>query len=333
MSFLRLRRATHAAKLTVSAVLVGILALSTAGCSTPGSAESDDGTVLRIGVPRNFGYLSTLWARDYQPDGVTFEYSYFPNYTDVLNALNSGNVDIVEGGDVGAIQSYINTGGQVHAVGRTGAAPESQGVLVRPGSGIDSVADLEGKRVVLSTATNYYPAFVELLNQEGLDIDDVSVVDTSTTDGNQAYVQGDADAFLGTDPTFAWIQEETGSDVLATFSGVEGYANFYPYFASADAIKEKPDGIRALLAGLQENIAWATENPDDYAELLSEKLGYTESAMRLSVDRAARALEPIDDDFLKREADWLEVYGDHEIVTDPDVDLADVFITDFNDAL
>lgn len=333
MSPFRLGRAARIAKLAVSALLAGSFALSASGCATTGSAAQDDDTVLKVGVPRNFGYLNTLWARDYQPDGIIFEYSYFPNYTDVLNALNSGNVDIVEGGDVGAIQSHINTDGRVQAVGMTGAAPESQGVLVRPDSGIETVADLEGKRVVLSTATNYYPAFVELLGEEGLSIDDVSIVDTSTTDGNQAYVQGDADAFLGTDPTFAWIQEETESDVLATFSGVEGYANFYPYFASSEAIEEKPEAIRALLTGLQENIAWAKSNPEEYSQLLSEKLGYTESAMRLSIDRAARGLEPIDDEFLEREAAWLEIYGEHDIVTDPDVDVADVFTTDFNDAL
>lgn len=43
---------------------------------------------LTVGVPRNFGYLSTLWARNVQVPGVKIEYKYFPNFVDMLTAFN-----------------------------------------------------------------------------------------------------------------------------------------------------------------------------------------------------------------------------------------------------
>ncbi|MBV8744592.1 MAG: hypothetical protein JO134_06065, partial [Xanthobacteraceae bacterium] len=44
--------------------------------------------VLTVGVPRNFGYLSTLWAKNVQVPGVQIEYKYFPNFVDMLTAFN-----------------------------------------------------------------------------------------------------------------------------------------------------------------------------------------------------------------------------------------------------
>ena len=85
--------------------------------------------VVTVGVPRSFGFLSTLWARNVQPEGVKVEYQYFPVFTDMLTALNSGKIDLTEVGDVGAVQSYVN-GGKVQAIAVTKPNDENCGLLV-----------------------------------------------------------------------------------------------------------------------------------------------------------------------------------------------------------
>ncbi|GAB3052708.1 ABC transporter substrate-binding protein [Sediminivirga luteola] len=326
MSLLR----TAAARLTLALTSIGLLVLT--ACAAPGAQEgsgADEETTIRVGVPRTFGFLSVLWARDYQMDGYRFEYSFFPNYTDLLSALASGNVDVAEGGDVGLIQTYINTNGGVRAFAVTEPAPGAQSVLVKPDSGIESVADLAGKRVVGSTAANYYPAFVTLLEQEGLSLEDIEFVDSNPNDAIQAYVQGHVDAFISTDPATAFAQEQTDSEILAGFGDI--FDNYYPYFASNQTLEDKPEAIQALTTAIADNIDWAVNNPEEYVELLAPELGFSEEALELSIGRGATGLQPIDDEFLDESQEWLQTYGEYDIVTDPDIDLREVFTTDFND--
>ncbi|WP_214107882.1 hypothetical protein [Acrocarpospora catenulata] len=118
-------------------LLTAVLLASVAACGggsgaadAPAKADLSKGLdpanpiTVTVGVPRNFGYLSTLWARDTQVPGVRIEYKYFPVFSDMLAALNAGQIDLTEVGDVGAISSYAN-GGQVVAVATTEPNPHN----------------------------------------------------------------------------------------------------------------------------------------------------------------------------------------------------------------
>ena len=117
----------------------------TAAAARPLAAAATSPTI-KVGVPRNFGFLSTLWARDVQPEGVKIEYKYFPLFTDMLTALNSGKIDLTEIGDVGAVQSYVN-GGKVQAIAVTEPNDKNCGLLVPKDSTAQTFADLKGKKI------------------------------------------------------------------------------------------------------------------------------------------------------------------------------------------
>ena len=117
-------------------------------------------------MPRYFGYLSTLWARNVQPAGVNVEYKYFPVFTDMLTALNAGQIDLTEFGDVGAVQSYVTvaarSGDRRHA---------AQLEELRPDRPQDEhgqeLRRSEGGQDHLPQATNSYIMFLHQLQAAG----------------------------------------------------------------------------------------------------------------------------------------------------------------------
>ncbi|MFO6454535.1 MULTISPECIES: ABC transporter substrate-binding protein [unclassified Aeromicrobium] len=215
---------------TLLTSLLAAAALVLAACGGSSDAADEEGDVtIRVGVPRNFGIFSTMWVRDVQPEGVKVEYSYFPNFQDMLQALNAGKIDITEIGDIGAIQSYVN-GGQVQAVAVSEPNPNQSGILVPKDSDIQGPADLKGKRISLLRSTNAYPFVLRYIEKAGLTEDDIEIVEITGPDAFQAYDKGELDAYSTIDPNMADSQERTGSRLLTT---ADGYVeNLYPYVAT-----------------------------------------------------------------------------------------------------
>jgi sulfonate transport system substrate-binding protein len=303
---------------------------STASAATSTPSASSAPVKLVVGVPRNFGYLSTLWARNVQPEGVEVEYKYFPVFTDMLTALNSGKIDLTEIGDVGLFQS-VAAGAKVAAVAATQPNPRNAGLIVAKDSPVHTFADLKGKKIIFLRATNSYTAFLHEIKKAGLEESDFKVVEISGPPANKAFQAGKVDAYWTIDPNMADILEQTGGRLIldGTDAGVD---NLYPYVATKAAIDEKSPAIGALIQAVADNIAWIQAHPDEQAKLLAPKLGFSESAVKTTYGRGAKALQNIDDAFYTHEDGVVKELVDAGILKQP-VDVRQAFLSTFNDKI
>ena len=312
-----------------------------AGCGSDDDGDSGTATAssgngggepvtVTVGVPRNFGFLSTLWARNVQPEGVKVEYKYFPVFTDMLTALNSGKIDLTEIGSVGAVQSVAN-GGNVRAVAVTEPNAENMGLLVPKDSPAQSFADLKGKKIAFLKSTNSYISFLHQVKEAGLSESDFQIVEISGPPANKAFQSGAVDAYYSIDPNMADLVEQTGGRIISTGADVD-VENLYPYVATNAAIEEKGEAIGKVVQAVADNIAWIQQNPDEQAKLLAPKLGFSESAIKATYSRGATALQPIDDTFYSGEQGVIDELEEAGIVTKP-VQVQDVYVPDFNDRI
>jgi sulfonate transport system substrate-binding protein len=298
-----------------------------AGAAAGGGGEP---VTVTVGVPRNFGFLSTLWARNVQPEGVRVEYKYFPVFTDMLTALNSGKIDLTEIGSVGAVQSVAN-GGAVRAVAVTEPNAENMGLLVPKDSPAQTFADLKGKKIAFLKSTNSYISFLHQLEAAGLKESDFQIVEITGPPANKAFQTGAVDAYYSIDPNMADLVEQTGGRIISTGADVD-VENLYPYVATTDAIEHKREAIGKVVQAVADTIAWIQEHPDEQARLLAPKLGFSESAIKATYSRGASALQPIDNRFYAGEQKVIDELRDAGIVTKP-VDAQDVYVPDFNDRI
>ncbi|MDO8211679.1 ABC transporter substrate-binding protein [Conexibacter sp. CPCC 206217] len=304
-------------------------ASTTADSGSGGDSDSAEPVTITVGVPRNFGYLSTLWARDVQPPGVKVEYKYFPVFTDMLTALNGGKIDLTEIGDVGAVQSYVN-GGKVKAVAVTQPNDLNCGLIVPRDSTVRTFADLKGKKLAFLRSTNSYISFLHQIKQAGLKESDFQIVEISGPAANKAFQTGQVDAYYTIDPNLADIVQQTGGREIATCRDMRT-ENLYPYVATTDAIESKPQAIRAVIQAVADNIAWIQAHPDEQARLVAPKVGFSEEAIRATYGEGARGLQTVDDAFYAHEQPVIDELVEARIVSQP-VRADEVFLSEFNDA-
>jgi sulfonate transport system substrate-binding protein len=319
------------------AAVLAVVALAACGSSDDGgdkaassgsSGDAAETVTITVGVPRSFGYLSTLWARDVQPKGVKVQYKYFPLFTDMLTALNSGKIDLTEIGDVGAVQSYVN-GGRVQAVAVTQPNDENCGLIVPKDSRATTFADLKGKKIAFLKSTNSYISFLHQIKAAGLKESDFKIVEITGPPANKAFQGGQIDGYYSIDPNMADLIEKTGGKVISTCKQA-GVENLYPYVATIKAIKDKPAAVGAVIQAVADNIAWIQAHADEQAKLLAPKLGFSESAIKTTYARGAKALQKVDGTFYSSEQKVIDELVAAKIVAKP-VKAQEVFLPQFND--
>ena len=298
-------------------------------CCTAGLAQ--EATVLKVGVPQAFGYFAALWQKDIQVPGVKVEYKYFPNSTDLADAVLSGAVDIEDQGEIGPIQMAAN-GSRNKVVACTGSNGRNTNLIVRPEVQAKSFADLKGMRIAYAQNNNHKLFIVHLEKAHGLSDKDFTSLNILGPEAVTAFMTGQADATSQNSPTAAQILEKVpGSYVLARGDQYD-ITNLYCIFATPKAIETKASAIRGFIREYEKIIAWSKANPDEYVKLVAPKLGVSENAARVALNNNSDGLAVIDDAFLAEK----QVYADEIFATGiirRKLDARDLFIKDFNDAI
>ena len=227
-----------------------------------------------------------------QPKGVTIQYKYFPVFTDMLTALNAGQIDLTEIGDVGAVQSLVNGGGKVQAIAVSQPNSLNCGLIVPKGSPAKTFADLKGKKIIFLRSTNSYIAFLHQLKAAHLKESDFQVTEIGGPAANAAFTSGQVAAYYSIDPNLADIVHRTEARVISTCKQA-GVQNVYPYVATTSAIKNKSAALHTVVQAIADNFVWIKNHPNEQASLLSAKLGFGEPAIRVTYKRGAQGLQRV----------------------------------------
>jgi NitT/TauT family transport system substrate-binding protein len=143
-------------------------------------------------------------------------------------------------------------------------------VLVPPGSPLQTVADLAGKRVSTNTLNNINVAVIrDVVDRAGADSSTIEFLEIAHPDVPQAVATGQVDAATAVEP-FKTIALQQGARCL---SNVFAEAQEDPlligaYFTTSETATSDPELVDAFVEGLQESFAYATENPDEARGIL-----------------------------------------------------------------
>ena len=129
-------------------------------------------------------------------------------------------------------------------------------VVAKRSSGIRTLADLKGKRVVLPSNTSAHYSLVRLLATAGLQETDVTIVNAPATEMALAMVKGEADAISMWEPESQNAVDTLGSDAVE-FSGKGVYREGFSFYSSTDVLneprrrKELVAFVRSLLSAVE----------------------------------------------------------------------------------
>jgi len=298
-------------------------AASSGGAATT-SAASTDGVTVKIGilqgvtlaaVARHIGSIDRELARE----GAKASYAGpFPAMVPAIEAMNAGDVDVTYGSISAAIGSLAgNSDFKIFAIERD--QPDNEGIIAARGSGIETAADLKGKKIAVNRAgTGEYLALLAL-DRAGLSRDDVELVYLPPADAASAFGSGQVDAWATWSSFTGLAQDKLGGRMVIT-GGELGSLNDTPYVVSSSFADRYPTLVAAVYRGLQDAADWIKANPDQAARLYADA-GLPQSVARAQVEAAER-LEPITPEIDERFAQVARFVAERGVVPS-EVDLSD----------
>jgi NitT/TauT family transport system substrate-binding protein len=257
-------------------VLVSVLlALSACGGEaeqTPDAAAGSSGGLREISV----GMLpilptATLYAGIeqgfFEDHGLQVNVETGQGGAALLPAVLSGDLEFATSNPVSLLQAR-ERGLDVEVVAHWTSALSSgdtdiNGVVAAADSGIDSAADLEGKRVAVNTLNGMGGLTIrEAVRQDGGDPDAVSFLELGFPDMPAALAAGNVDAVWVPEPFLSSLQAD--GNTVVTYPSLESVTG-HPtqlFFTSGELAESDPELVADMTAALEETLAYAEENPD-----------------------------------------------------------------------
>lgn len=264
-------------------VLTAIIAVVNTGCASSGTS-ADEGTAadgelktIRIGSPtadatqlvENAGLALKLGYIDEELEkaGYKAEYAGFGQGGTAINeALSSNQLDIAFVGDIPSMIAKSN-GIDIQVVAALSVDSEL-GIVVGNNSGIESVSDLKGKKIVAAFGTVTYIYLINLLEANGLTIDDVEVIN-DIANGATLVASGDADAVVSSGLGLYSFRNNGIGTILTTSKEDPSLSTQYLVYGNTSYISSNSAAIEAIIKALIRSKEYAVNNPDGVYETLS----------------------------------------------------------------
>lgn len=275
----------------LAATMLAGLALSACGGDTNAAAEgeetSQETTTVKVGIVQLpiFAPIYVAEAKGYFDEaGLDVQLETVKSGQDAVPLASSGKLDVVAAGFSAGMFSAIETGLDIKVVASMGVsdgdAEKSPTDLVVSKAKVDSgeitdIADLKGKKVGAAGGAGGTGAFLLslALEEEGLTINDVEIVNLGNPDMPTALANGSLDAGLISAPfsTMA-IEDGTGVSMAVPPAGTSGTGMLYGgQFAGTESAQKFFDAVARAAKDLQGEDRYSDEN----LKIIGEATGQT----------------------------------------------------------
>jgi NitT/TauT family transport system substrate-binding protein len=266
--------------------------LGFAACLLPcfGIGEASADTTLRVGkaisLPFDFVPLDVGMAKGFfEKHGLDIEEVNFAGSAKLQQGLGADAIDVGLGS--GPELAFVAKGNTDIGIAAF-AGPLGLVLIVRPDAGINSVADLKGKRIGVSTVGGLTDWVVhEASRQQGWGTDGIAVTPLGADEAQIAAMKTKDIDGMAIDVAGAYRLEQAGAaKIVLHFSTVApNFINHITY-ATNKMVAEHPDQLREFLAGWFDTIAWMRQNKDESVKLAAP-------VMHQSLEITGRAYDEI----------------------------------------
>jgi sulfonate transport system substrate-binding protein len=292
--------------LAVLAAIATATALALTGCvpgegAAPepvetGAALGEDGwsaTTLNIDFA-TYNPLSLIikdqgWLEAATDGEVTVNWTQSAGSNKANEALRAGALDVGSTAGSAALLARSN-GSPIKAIDIY-SQPNWAALAVPAGSSITEVEDLAGKSIAVTVGTDPYFFLLQALDEAGVGLDEVTIVNIQHADGKAALESGQVDAWSGLDPLLSTSVEVAGTEII--YDNID--FNSYGFLNATETfLQNSPDLAQLVVNAYEAARAWALENPEETAAILAEVAGIDPAiAEAVLIDRTNLELDGI----------------------------------------
>jgi taurine transport system substrate-binding protein len=260
---------------TFLAAALGALALMT------GAAQAADRTVV-VGyqtdaLPSSVGIANGDFEK---ATGAKIDFRRFNSGAEIFAAIASGDVQV---GYVGSspFAAATSRGLDVEAFYLASISGVDEALVVRNGSGINTLADLKGKKLAAAPVSTDHYQLLALIKSLGLSEKDVQVFAIPQPEIVAGYNRGDLDGGFVWDPALTELKKNGKVIVTSRDVADKGAPTFSAWVATGAFAKENPGFLKGFASVIDkyqtsfanDKAAWGPDS--DNAKVLAKLLGGT----------------------------------------------------------
>jgi len=270
------------------------------------SSTSQDNETIKLNVAYQpvVGFLPVYLLKDgtqlseaLEKAGYDVEINYveFESGPPENEAFATNAVDVGVMGNVPAI-SGIASGQKRSIIGIAYNGEKTEAVLVAQNSEITDVEELKGKKIGLvvgSIAQNFLSV---LLEEHGLSLSDVELVNLATGEQQEALATGQVDAVAVWEPLITKLKAQSIGKIIADGTGLFLAEN--PIIARTEYVEKNKEVVDIFLEEYKKAAQDIEANTDVYAEKYADTLGIDADLLAEAYHNGSQPVDITEDDIL-----------------------------------
>ncbi len=273
--------------------LVPLMAAVLAGAAAPEQAGAQAARPPSPPIKINLGWQPTMNGARYfvaQANKLFEQAGLEPNLVKFtagppfFAAFQSGSIDVGFMGFQPAVTA-VAQGIPVKIIALENDAWGAEGLVVRPDSGIKTLADMKGKTIATKRGSSADTAIRAGLRKAGLKDTDVKIVDVDVTALVPAFTKGDIHGGWYWEPWMGLLKRQ-GGVVIAVDKDVDVPVGIV-WVAREAWIRENPAAVQRLLHAIDLATDPIRKNPKAVAAEISKPLGLTEEHVFEAITKQA----------------------------------------------
>lgn len=259
--------------------LIMTTSLALTGCSDKesGSKLPKEVTIGYQVIPNAELFVKTTGLAEKQFPDVKINWKPFDSGRDVNTAIASGSIDLGLAGSVPVAIGVANKlPYKVYFLHDIIGVAES--LAVRNDTGVNSVAELTGKKVATPFGSTAHFSLLSALKLAGVDAKSVEVLDLQPQDILAAWQRKDIDAAFVWNPVLAKLIEADGKTIISAEElSKQGAITADVGLVHDDFAKKYPDFVKQYVSVLDNAIQTYRDNPQQVAAALAPVLSTDEA--------------------------------------------------------
>lgn len=257
-------------------------------------AHADTTSTFRIGYQKASITLVLAKAKKtfeskLAPLGWSVSWAEFTSGPPMMEALAANAIDFAFTGEPPVIFAQAAHTDLVY-VAATKPGPRNVGILKPPGSKLDHIAGLKGKRVAVAKGSSAHYLLVSALEHADIPYESVEKVFLQPADARAAFSSGAVDAWSIWDPFYADAQT-AGAALLVNGEGLMPARGFYS--ARRQFAEKNPDILIQAIAILNAQEEWEQTHQSETAALISPGIGLPSSILEVWFARQKYGVEKV----------------------------------------
>lgn len=298
------------------AIALSLLALG--GCGKADKATIKQPTKLeevRIGLQKSgpLVYLrdAQLLEQNLAQQGIKVKWVEFPSGPPMLEALNTGNLDLGTTGESPPIFAQA-AGAKLVYIAVEKASPKAEALIVPANSTIKSVAELKGKNVAVTKGSSANYTLLKALERDHLSFSDITPKYLQPADARAAFESGQVDAWAIWDPFLSSAKIELNAKVLTDTEGLKPNSSFY--LASRDFAAQHPDVVVKFVQAIDTADKAITADPVKFGKVIESITGLKPDVALASVKSRNYGVNFLDEATVQAQQQVADAYYRQQLI-------------------